>query len=330
MPRSYTAELGTALAGRYLIEEHLGKGGMATVYKARDLKHERSVALKVLNPELGVMLGAERFLTEIKVTATLQHPNLLTLIDSGEANGLLYYVMPLLEGETLRARMTREGQLPVAEAVRITVGIGQALAYAHARGIIHRDLKPENIMLQFGQPIVVDFGVALAMRNAGGARMTQTGMSIGTPQYMSPEQASGDKQIDARADQFALATVLYEMLVGEAPHRAPTAQGVIARHDHRGAARDALAPRCAGADGRCRCPRAAARSGGTISLSGRFRGGALRSRRIGFCRPSDRRVAKRASGAVVVRAAGALVGHAGCQCCRGRPAGFLAGWVARG
>ncbi len=229
MPRSYTAELGTALAGRYLIEERIGKGGMATVYKALDLKHERHVALKVLNPELGAVLGAERFLAEIKVTATLQHPNLLTLIDSGEANGLLYYVMPLLDGETLRARVARERQLTVGEAVRITCGIAQALAYAHARGVIHRDLKPENVILQHGQPIVVDFGVALALRNAAGARMTQTGMVIGTPQYMSPEQASGEKHIDARADVYALGTLLFEMLAGEVPHSGPTAQAVLTR-----------------------------------------------------------------------------------------------------
>ncbi|MFY7922237.1 MAG: serine/threonine-protein kinase [Gemmatimonas sp.] len=229
MPRSYTAELGTALAGRYLIEEHLGKGGMATVYRARDLKHDRAVALKVLNPELGAVLGAERFLTEIKVTATMQHPNLLTLIDSGEVNGLLYYVMPLLDGETLRAYIARSGQLPVNDAVRITTGIAQALAYAHARDIIHRDLKPENVILQHGQPIVLDFGIALALRNAGGARMTQTGVAMGTPQYMSPEQASGEKHVDARVDIYALGTLLFEMLAGEAPHTGPTPQSVMSR-----------------------------------------------------------------------------------------------------
>jgi serine/threonine-protein kinase len=229
MPRSYTAELGTALAGRYLIEEHLGKGGMATVYRARDLKHDRAFALKVLNPELGAVLGAERFLTEIKVTATMQHPNLLTLIDSGEVSGLLYYVMPLLDGETLRAYIARSGQLPVNDAVRITTGIAQALAYAHARDIIHRDLKPENVILQHGQPIVLDFGIALALRNAGGARMTQTGVAMGTPQYMSPEQASGEKQVDTRVDIYALGTLLFEMLAGEAPHTGPTPQSVMSR-----------------------------------------------------------------------------------------------------
>ncbi len=229
MPRHYTAELGTALAGRYLVEGHIGKGGMATVYQARDLKHDRPVALKVLNPEVGAILGAERFLAEIKVTATLQHPNLLTLIESGEANGLLYYVMPLLDGETLRARLTREGQLSVDDAVRIAVGIGNALAFAHTRGVVHRDLKPENIMLQHGQPVVLDFGIALAMRNAGGTRLTQTGMSVGTPQYMSPEQAAGERDIDGRADIYALGALLFEMLTGEVPHTGPSAQVVFAR-----------------------------------------------------------------------------------------------------
>ena len=229
MPRHYTAELGTALAGRYLVEGHIGKGGMATVYQARDLKHDRPVALKVLNPEVGAILGAERFLAEIKVTATLQHPNLLTLIESGEANGLLYYVMPLLDGETLRARLTREGQLSVDDAVRIAVGIGNALAFAHTRGVVHRDLKPVNIMLQHGQPVVLDFGIALAMRKAGGTRLTQTGMSIGTPQYMSPEQAAGERDVDGRADIYALGALLFEMLTGEVPHTGPSAQVVFAR-----------------------------------------------------------------------------------------------------
>jgi serine/threonine-protein kinase len=224
-----TTELTAAVASRYRIERQIGKGGMATVYLAQDLKHDRQVALKVLNPELGAMLGAERFLAEIKVTATLQHPNLLPLFDSGEANGLLYYVMPYLEGETLRARLERDGQLVLEDAIRIASGIARALAYAHARGVIHRDLKPENVLLQHGEPIVLDFGIALALRNAGGQRMTQTGISVGTPQYMSPEQASGERVIDARADIYALGTLLYEMLAGEVPHAGPTAQAVIAR-----------------------------------------------------------------------------------------------------
>ncbi len=219
----------SALADRYDIERELGRGGMATVFLARDRKHDRPVAIKVLNPELGAMLGAERFLSEIKVTATLQHPNLLPLFDSGEAGGLLYYVMPYLEGETLRARLQREQQLSIDDAVRIATGIAHALSYAHARNVIHRDLKPENVLLQHGQPVVLDFGIALAMRNAGGTRMTQTGVSVGTPAYMSPEQAAGEKQIDARTDIYALGALLYEMLAGETPHAGPTAQIVIAK-----------------------------------------------------------------------------------------------------
>ena len=189
--------LSSALADRYRIDRELGRGGMATVYLARDLKHDRHVALKVLDPELGAVLGAERFLSEIRVTANLQHPNLLPLFDSGEADGLLYYVMPFVEGETLRARLDREKQLPVDEAVRIAVAVANALDYAHARGVIHRDLKPENILFRHGQPVVADFGIALAVSNAGGQRVTQTGLSLGTPQYMSPEQATGDRAIDA-------------------------------------------------------------------------------------------------------------------------------------
>jgi serine/threonine-protein kinase len=218
-----------SLAGRYAIERELGRGGMATVYLARDLRHQRLVALKVLDPELGAVLGAERFLSEIRVTANLQHPNLLPLFDSGEANGLLYYVMPFVDGESLRARLERERQLPVEEAVRIAVAVAGALAYAHERGIIHRDLKPENILLQAGQPVVADFGIALAVSNAGGQRVTQTGLSLGTPQYMSPEQATGDRQIDARTDIYSLAAVAYEMLAGEPPHLGSTAQAIIAK-----------------------------------------------------------------------------------------------------
>ena len=183
----------------------------------------------MLNPELGAVLGAERFLSEIRVTANLQHPNLLPLFDSGEADGLLYYVMPYVEGETLRHRLDREKQLPVDEAVRLAVAIANALAYAHQHGVIHRDLKPENILLQAGQPVVADFGIALAVSNAGGTRVTQTGLSLGTPQYMSPEQATGDRVIDGRTDIYSLAAVTYEMLTGEPPHTGTTAQAIIAR-----------------------------------------------------------------------------------------------------
>jgi eukaryotic-like serine/threonine-protein kinase len=202
---------------------------MATVYLARDLKHQRLVALKVLDPELGAVLGADRFLSEINVTANLQHPNLLPLFDSGEADKLLFYVMPYVEGESLRARLEREKQLPVDEAVRIAVAVANALGYAHERGVIHRDLKPENILLQHGQPVIADFGIALALSRAGGARVTQTGLSLGTPQYMSPEQATGDRTIDARSDIYSLGAVTYEMLSGEPPHTGTSAQAIVAK-----------------------------------------------------------------------------------------------------
>src|SRR4051812_18297747 len=223
------ARLGTALEGRYTVDREVGRGGMATVYLARDLRHNRRVALKVLNPELGAVLGVERFLAEIEVTANLQHPNLLPLFDSGTADGLLFYVMPFVEGESLRARLGREQQLPVEEAVRIAVAIAAALDYAHAHGVIHRDLKPENILLQAGQPVIADFGIALAVSNAGGARVTQTGLSLGTPQYMSPEQATGDRVIDGRTDIYSLAAMTYEMLAGEPPHSGTSAQAIIAK-----------------------------------------------------------------------------------------------------
>jgi len=223
------AQLKSALSGRYAIDREIGAGGMATVYLARDVRHNRSVALKVLNPELGAVLGVERFLAEIQVTANLQHPNLLPLFDSGEAEGLLFYVMPYVEGESLRARLQREKQLPVDEAVRIATAICGALDYAHRNKVIHRDLKPENILLHEGQPLIADFGIALAVSNAGGARITQTGLSLGTPQYMSPEQATGDRVVDGRTDIYSLAAMTYEMLVGEPPHAGPTAQAIIAK-----------------------------------------------------------------------------------------------------
>ncbi|MDQ2668570.1 MAG: serine/threonine protein kinase, partial [Gemmatimonadota bacterium] len=223
------SQLQTAIRDRYVLGALLGEGGMATVFRAQDLRHDRPVALKVLKPELGVLLGAERFLSEIRVTANLQHPHLLPLFDSGEADGLLYYVMPLVEGESLRARLDRERQLPVAEAVRIATAVLGALDYAHRHGVIHRDLKPENILLHDGEPLVADFGIALAVTRAGGERFTQTGMSLGTPQYMSPEQASAERTIDGRSDIYALGAVLYEMLSGEPPHTGHTMQAIIAR-----------------------------------------------------------------------------------------------------
>ena len=224
-----TDRLSAALAGRYRLEREIGAGGMATVYLAHDLKHERDVAIKVLHPDLGAALGGERFLSEIRTTARLQHPHILPLLDSGEADGLLYYVMPLVTGETLRARLERERQLPVADAVRIAREVASALDYAHRQGVIHRDIKPENILLHDGQAIVADFGIALAVQSAGGARMTQTGLSLGTPQYMSPEQAMGERTIDARSDIYALGVVTYEMLAGDAPFTGSSVQAIVAK-----------------------------------------------------------------------------------------------------
>ena len=223
------ARLTTALSRSYRIERELGAGGMATVYLAHDIKHERDVAIKVLHPDLGAALGGERFLTEIRTTARLQHPHILPLLDSGEADGLLYYVMPLVRGETLRARLERERQLPIADAVRIAREVASALDYAHRQNVIHRDIKPENILLHDGSALVADFGIALAVQSAGGARMTQTGLSLGTPQYMSPEQAMGERTIDARSDIYALGAVTYEMLVGDAPFTGSSVQAIVAR-----------------------------------------------------------------------------------------------------
>jgi serine/threonine-protein kinase len=222
--------LTAALADRYVIERELGAGGMATVYLAHDVRHDRKVALKVLRPELSAILGGERFLHEIKTTANLQHPHILSLFDSGEADGLVYYVMPYVEGESLRDRLTREKQLPVDEAVRIAREVADALEYAHHHGIVHRDIKPENILLHGGHAMVADFGIALAAsRSEGGARMTETGMSLGTPHYMSPEQAMGEREITPKADIYALGCVLYEMLTAEPPFTGATAQAIIAR-----------------------------------------------------------------------------------------------------
>jgi len=218
-----------SVADRYRIERELGAGGMATVYLAEDVKHHRRVAIKVLHAELSAILGPERFLKEIELTASLQHPHILPLFDSGNADGLLFYVMPYVEGETLRARLERDRQLPIADAVRIASEAADALAYAHGRGIVHRDIKPENILLQDGHALVADFGIALAVEQAGGTRMTQTGLSLGTPQYMSPEQAMGEKHIDARSDIYALGAVTYEMLTGEPPFPGATAQAIVAR-----------------------------------------------------------------------------------------------------
>jgi len=221
--------LTAALADRYIIKRELGRGGMATVYLAEDLKHHRQVAIKVLNPELARALGAERFLREVEVTAKLTHPHILPLHDSGEADDFLFYVMPYVEGETLRDRMNREGQFPLDDALEITREVAAALSYAHSQGVIHRDIKPENVLLSTGEAVVADFGIARAITEAGGEHLTETGISIGTPIYMSPEQASGRDKFDGRSDVYSLGCVLYEMLAGEPPHTGPTTQAIVAK-----------------------------------------------------------------------------------------------------
>jgi eukaryotic-like serine/threonine-protein kinase len=223
------ARLSAALAERYTVLRELGQGGMATVYLAHDLRHERDVAIKVLHPDLAAALGGDRFLSEIKTTARLQHPHILPLLDSGAADGLLYYVMPYVTGETLRSRLQRERQLGVDEALRIAREVADALGAAHALGIVHRDIKPENILLQGGHALVADFGIAIAVQSASSERMTQTGLSLGTPQYMSPEQAMGDRAIDLRADLYALGAVTYEMLTGDAPFTGSSVQAIVAK-----------------------------------------------------------------------------------------------------
>ena len=224
------ARLNAALEGRYAIERELGEGGMAVVYLAQDLRHERKVALKVLKPELEAVVGAERFLAEITTTANLTHPHILPLHDSGEADSFLFYVMPHIEGESLRERIDREKQLGVDDAVAITQKVADALDYAHGKGVVHRDIKPGNILLsERGEPLVADFGIALAVAQAGGGRITETGLSLGTPHYMSPEQATGDRDVDPRSDVYALGCVLYEMLVGEPPYPGATAQAVLGK-----------------------------------------------------------------------------------------------------
>ena len=223
---SFTS-LSAALADRYRLERELGQGGMATVYLAHDVKHDRKVAIKVLKPELAAVLGAERFVVEIRTTASLQHPHILPLFDSGEADRQLYYVMPYLQGETVREKLNRETQFGMDEAIRIAREVADALDYAHRNGVIHRDIKPENILLHDGRAMVMDFGIALAVSAAAGGRMTETGLSLGTPHYMSPEQATAEKSLTPRSDVYSLGAVLYEMLTGDPPHVASSAQAVI-------------------------------------------------------------------------------------------------------
>ena len=221
--------LTAALAGRYVIERELGSGGMATVYLAHDVKHHREVALKVLRPELAAALGPDRFLREVEIAARLNHPHILALYDSGETNGFLFYVMPYVAGESLRHRLEREKQLPIEEALAITRHVAAALGHAHAQHVIHRDVKPENILLYEGEAMVADFGIALAVSAAAGERLTQTGLAVGTPAYMSPEQAVSERALDARSDVYSLGCVLYEMLAGEPPYTGATAQVLIAK-----------------------------------------------------------------------------------------------------
>ena len=223
------SQLTTALSDRYRIERELGAGGMATVYLAQDLRHDRLVALKVLRTDLAAVIGAERFLQEIRTTANLQHPHILPLHDSGQVDGTVFYVMPYIDGESLRDRLTRDKQLPVEDAMRFAREVADALGYAHERGIIHRDIKPENILLQRGHALVADFGIALAASRTGGSRMTETGLSLGTPHYMSPEQAMGERELGPRSDVYALGCVCYEMLCGEPPFTGPTPQAIVAR-----------------------------------------------------------------------------------------------------
>ena len=222
--------LRAALEGRYAVERQIGQGGMATVYLARDVRHDRPVAVKVLRPELAASIGADRFLREIRLAAQLQHPNILALYDSGEAAGFLYYVMPFVKGESLRDRLDREEQLSLPDAIGLTCEIAEALYCAHTQHVIHRDIKPENILLQEGHALVADFGIARAVTQAGGDKLTETGMAVGTPHYMSPEQAHGGERVDGRADQYSLACMLYEMLVGQPPFQGPNAMAILARH----------------------------------------------------------------------------------------------------
>lgn len=221
--------LTAALASRYAIERELGAGGMATVYLARDLRHDRPVAVKVLRPALAAALGPERFLREIKIAAQLQHPNILPVHDSGEAEGFLYYVMPYVEGESLRHKLAREGELPVAEAAKILREVVDALAYAHEHGVVHRDIKPDNVMLSGRHAMVMDFGVAKAVSEATGTRLTGTGMALGTPTYMAPEQAAADPHVDHRADVYAVGVLAYEMLAGRPPFEG-TAEAIFSGH----------------------------------------------------------------------------------------------------
>jgi TolB-like protein/Flp pilus assembly protein TadD len=229
MPTSTPETIPRTIAGRYVVDSEVGRGGMAVVYRAQDTRHGREVAVKILHRELAATIGTDRFLQEIRTAARLNHPHIVPLHDSGESDGLLYYVMPFIGGQTVRQRLQRAGRIPADEAVLITRQVAGALDYAHRLGIVHRDIKPENVMLYEGEALVTDFGIAKALTVAGGENLTRTGTALGTPAYMSPEQAAGDEELDARSDQYSLACVLYEMLTGEPPFTGPTAQAVIAK-----------------------------------------------------------------------------------------------------
>jgi len=222
--------LRSALADRYRLDRQVGQGGMATVYLADDLKHNRRVALKVLRPELAAALGHERFVREIEIAAQLQHPHILPLFDSGEAEGFLYYVMPFVDGESLRERLSREGSMPIPEAVRILREVVDALAHAHQHGVVHRDIKPDNVMLSGRHAVVTDFGVAKAVSAAGSDKLTTVGMALGTPTYMSPEQAMGETNLDQRADIYSVGALAYELFTGHPPFEKATAQQLLSAH----------------------------------------------------------------------------------------------------
>src|SRR2546422_1471250 len=228
--QSVQEALSAALADRYTVDRVLGRGGMATVYVAEDLRHSRQVAIKVLRPDVAAAIGAERFLREITIAARLTHPHVLPLIDSGQAAGSLYYVMPYVRGETLRQRLVREQRLPLKDALGIARELGAGLDYAHREGFVHRDVKPENVLLADGHAVLADFGIARAICQAGGEHVTEVGLAIGTPEYMSPEQAAGDRELDGRCDVYALACVIYEMLAGEPPFSGGSARAIVAKH----------------------------------------------------------------------------------------------------